>query len=51
MTETEKLSILKQDLQQMTTANDTLLMALIRQAKSLIEGEGITLTEGILEAT
>lgn len=46
MTDAEKLSVLKQDLQQMTTANDALLMNLLRQAKSAIETEGITLTEG-----
>lgn len=46
MTDAKKLSVLKQDLQQMTTANDALLMNLLRQAKSAIETEGITLTEG-----
>ena len=50
MTDAEKLSVLKQDLQQMTTANDALLMNLLRQAKSAIETEGITLTEGEIES-
>lgn len=50
MTDAEKLSVLKQDLQQMTTANDALLMNLLRQAKSAIETEGITLTEGDIES-
>lgn len=50
MTDAEKLSVLKQDLQQMTTANDALLMNLLRQAKSAIETEGITLIEGDIES-
>ncbi len=46
MNDSAKLVILKKDLQMMTSANDDYLMILIQQSKSLIEKEGIILTEG-----
>lgn len=45
MTEAQKLSILKKDLQQMTSANDEYLTFLLQQAKAAIEGEGISVIE------
>ena len=47
MTNAEKLVILKKDLQQMTTANDTYLETLLNFAKAAIEREGIVLKEDI----
>ena len=47
MTDKEKLVILKKDLQQMTTANDTYLETLLNFAKAAIEREGIVLKEDI----
>ncbi len=41
MTKAQQLSILKKDLQQMTSANDEYLEYLLEQAKAAIEGEGI----------
>lgn len=45
MTDSEKLVLLKQDLQRITPANDDYLKALIGEAKSAIQREGITLVE------
>lgn len=49
MTDAEKLNLLKQDLQRMTTANDALLTALLQQAASAIKKEGITLVTDDIE--
>ena len=49
MNDAEKLNLLKQDLQRMTTANDALLTALLQQAASAIKKEGITLTPDDIE--
>ena len=46
MTDTQRLAILKQDLQLLTNANDDFLMTLILAAKNAIETEGIALVEG-----
>lgn len=46
MTDVQRLAILKQDLQLLTTANDDYLMTLILAAKNAIQTEGITLVEG-----
>ena len=45
MTEAEKLTILKNDLQLRTDGNDTFLEFLLKGAKTLIEQEGIILVE------
>ena len=45
MTSSEKLTLLKQDLQMLTSANDDYLKALISAAESAIQREGITLVE------
>lgn len=45
MTDTEKLKILKSDLQLMTDANDTFLTFLLTTAKREIEQEGIVIDE------
>ena len=47
MTKTEKLVILKKDLQQMTTANDTYLETLLTFAEAAIQREGIVLKDDI----
>lgn len=44
MTNAEKLSLLKQDLQLLTTANDTFLYALISAAEEAMRKEGIILS-------
>lgn len=49
MTDTEKLVVLKQDLQILTTANDGYLSTLIELAKSAIVTEGIVLIDGDIE--
>lgn len=49
MTDANKLVILKKDLQQMTTANDTYLETLLTYAKAAIEREGIVLEEESIE--
>ena len=45
MTISDKLSVLKQDLQMLTSANDTYLYSLLRASESAIQREGITLIE------
>ena len=47
MINTEKLVILKKDLQQMTTANDTYLETLLTFAEAAIQREGIVLKDDI----
>jgi len=47
MNNTEKLVILKKDLQQMTTANDTYLETLLTFAEAAIQREGIVLKDDI----
>lgn len=49
MTDAEKLIVLKQDLQMLTTANDDYLSTLIGLAKSAIATEGIVLVDGDIE--
>ena len=49
MTEAQKLTLLKKDLQQMTTANDEYLLHLLTFAEAAIEREGITVKEGDVE--
>ena len=44
MTDAGKLALLKQDLQLLTTANDTFLTALIHAAENAMESEGIILS-------
>lgn len=48
MTDEEKLTLLKQDLQMITNANDVYLSALLSQASSAIQTEGIVL-DGTIE--
>lgn len=48
MTDEEKLTLLKQDLQMITNANDVYLGALLSQASSAIQTEGIVL-DGTIE--
>ena len=50
MTDSEKLIILKKDLQMLTDANDEYLMTLLTLAKSAIETEGIKLIKGDIES-
>lgn len=45
MTDSEKLIVLKQDLQLLTNANDSYLSKLIELAKGQIKTEGITLID------
>lgn len=47
MTNEEKLSLLKKDLQMLTSANDEYLSALLSQATSAIQTEGIVLDDSI----
>lgn len=47
MTEAQKLTLLKKDLQQMTTANDTYLETLLTFAEAAIQREGIVLKDDI----
>ena len=49
MNATEKLTILKSDLQILSKSNDVYLEKLLEQAAALIQREGITLKEGDLE--
>lgn len=48
MTDTEKLALLKNDLQMLTSANDQYLSALLSQSASAIQTEGIVL-DGTIE--
>lgn len=45
MTSEDKLTLLKQDLQMLTSANDEFLKSLITAAESAIQREGITLVD------
>lgn len=47
MNHAEKLTVLKSDLQMMTSANDEYLLRLLDQAKNAIEREGIKLENDI----
>lgn len=49
MTSDEKLVLLKQDLQMLTSANDEFLKSLITTAESAIQREGITLVENDMD--
>lgn len=49
MTSEEKLLLLKQDLQMLTSANDDFLNSLITTAESAIQREGITLVENDMD--
>lgn len=49
MTNSEKLVLLKQDLQMLTSANDDFLKSLITAAESAIQREGITLVENDMD--
>lgn len=49
MTSDEKLALLKQDLQMLTTANDTYLKSLIVAAETAIRREGIVLVENDMD--
>ena len=49
MTDQEKLTILKKDLQMLTNSNDDYLKILIKQAKAQIEREGVDTSDGIEE--
>lgn len=49
MTSKEKLALLKQDLQMLTSANDEFLTSLITTAESAIQREGITLVENDMD--
>ena len=49
MTSSEKLTLLKQDLQMLTSANNDYLTALISAAESAIQREGITLVENDMD--
>lgn len=49
MTSEEKLTLLKQDLQMLTSANDEFLTSLITTAESAIQREGITLVENDMD--
>ena len=48
MTDTEKLTLLKNDLQMLTSANDEYLSTLLSQSASAIQTEGIVL-DGTIE--
>lgn len=47
MTETQRLEILKKDLQRLTNANDEYLTILLRQGEAAIKREGIILSDDI----
>lgn len=47
MNDTEKLAVLKKDLQMTTNANDVLLQNMLMASKSMIEREGIILEDSI----
>ena len=49
MTNSEKLTLLKQDLQMLTSANDEFLKSLITTAESAIQREGIMLVENDMD--
>ena len=49
MTSEERLALLKQDLQMLTSANDDFLKSLITTAESAIQREGITLVENDMD--
>lgn len=49
MTNSEKLVLLKQDLQMLTSANDDFFKSLITAAESAIQREGITLVENDMD--
>lgn len=49
MTSEEKLALLKQDLQMLTSANDEFLKSLITTSESAIQREGITLVENDMD--
>ena len=49
MTNSEKLVLLKQDLQMLTSANDDYLNALISAAESAIQREGSTIVENDID--
>ena len=49
MTDEEKLTLLKSDLQMLTSANDVFLKSLIETAKAAIQREGITLVENDMD--
>ena len=49
MTSDEKLVLLKQDLQMLTSANDEFLKSLITTAESAIQREGIMLVENDMD--
>lgn len=47
MTDQERLTVLKKDLQMLTDSNDDYLKLLLEQAKAQIEREGVELSVGI----
>lgn len=47
MNDTEKLAVLKKDLQMITNANDVLLQNMLMASKNMIEREGIILEDSI----
>ena len=49
MTDEERLTLLKSDLQMLTSANDVFLKSLIETAKAAIQQEGITLVENDMD--
>ena len=49
MTDEERLTLLKSDLQMLTSANDVFLKSLIETAKAAIQREGITLVENDMD--
>lgn len=49
MTKEDKLALLKQDLQMLTTANDAFLSSLLDAASAAIQREGITLVENDMD--
>lgn len=49
MTSTEKLTLLKQDLQMLTSANDDYLAALITASEAAMQREGIMLVENDMD--
>lgn len=49
MTKEDKLKILKQDLQMLTSSNDSFLLSLLDAATTAIQREGITLVENDMD--
>ena len=49
MTDEERLTMLKSDLQMLTSANDVFLKSLIETAKAAIQREGIALVENDMD--